>query len=347
MPDATWIWNDADALAQGVLNSFIDASPDVVRIVGLDGRVQWLNREGKRLLQVSEFERLRGQPWASLWPIEARGRVTAALTAAAAGRTGRFEARCPTSAGADRWWETVVTPVSAAGGRIVCYLATSRDITELHGFRTAGATPAPAAVRLDSIQHDLLTPLHGLRGMIALLRGTPLNAEQQAMLNSVCASADALATALDVEEEPVAAAAPDVAGRTTAGRAPQVLVVDDNHVNRTMLRLAFEAVGVRVTDAENGADACDLCAEEVFDLVVMDLQMPVMDGLSALRNIRTRETVQERSRTPVVVFTASGGADCEYASRAAGADAFLTKPLAPATLLSIVSPILEASAAPR
>src|SRR5690606_35041331 len=149
-------------------------------------------------------------------------RVAAALAEAVDGGRGRFDARCPTPDGEDRWWETVVTPVRHPGGRVVCLLATSRDVTELHGYRAAD-TPEPVEVCLQTSRHEVMTPLHGLRGMAALLRGTPLSPDQRAMLNSICASADALTAALAGEAEPEPAPGAELVAAPADGAPLQVL----------------------------------------------------------------------------------------------------------------------------
>lgn len=146
----------------------------------------------------------------------------------------------------------------------------------------------------------------------------------------------------------VAAAEPSTppeapAGHAAApcGRAISVLVVDDHPVNRELLKLALAPTGARVVTAEDGAEACDLWTVDRFDLVVMDLHMPVMDGLSAIRRIRAAEASRGFGRTPVVVFTANATSEKEQASFRAGADHFLTKPLAPSELLATFQTILE------
>jgi CheY-like chemotaxis protein len=104
-----------------------------------------------------------------------------------------------------------------------------------------------------------------------------------------------------------------------------VLVVDDNSVNRLIARRMFERVGAMVAEASDGPDALALLAHTRPDLVLMDLQMPGMDGYEALAILRERE--RGLRRTCVVAFTAHASSDERAAARLAGFDDYLTKPL--------------------
>ncbi|MBU2292476.1 MAG: response regulator [Alphaproteobacteria bacterium] len=114
---------------EGYFAAVAEASQDVMRILSLDGRVEYMNRFGLELLEISDFEQNRGRPWSDLWPAESRCQLLEALEAARAGRVGRFDAFCPTAKGSPRWWLTVVSPVRDQDGRVVRLLATSRDVT--------------------------------------------------------------------------------------------------------------------------------------------------------------------------------------------------------------------------
>jgi CheY-like chemotaxis protein len=91
-----------------------------------------------------------------------------------------------------------------------------------------------------------------------------------------------------------------------------------------------------LTFAENGRRAVDQFSEEPFDLVLMDMFMPVMDGLAATRAIRAMESEQGRPRVPVIALTANAMAQDAEASRAAGCDAHLSKPVSRQKLLSTI-----------
>ena len=108
----------------------IRASRDVVRILTLDGRVEYMNRTGQDLLEITDFETCRGQIWAELWPVESRRRISRALSSARAGECDRFVAPCPTAKGRNRWWSNISTPVRDVNGQMVRVMVTSRDITK-------------------------------------------------------------------------------------------------------------------------------------------------------------------------------------------------------------------------
>lgn len=105
----------------------------------------------------------------------------------------------------------------------------------------------------------------------------------------------------------------------------QVLVVEDNPVNQMVAKSFLERLGCTVTLAENGAVGLAAFEKAQFDLVLMDMQMPVMDGLTATRKIRDFEGW--RPRTPIVALTANAMAGQAERCLAAGMDGFLTKPL--------------------
>ncbi|WP_333591015.1 ATP-binding protein [Brevundimonas sp.] len=121
----------------------------------------------------------------------------------------------------------------------------------------------------------------------------------------------------------VAAAAPvGLAGRS-------ILAADDHEVNRKILRLLLEPHGCRLTLVENGADAVEAAAVERFDAILMDMQMPIMDGLEATRRIHARGA---NTDTPVIALTANAMDVHRAAWDAAGVYAFLTKPIDAAVL---------------
>ncbi len=103
----------------------------------------------------------------------------------------------------------------------------------------------------------------------------------------------------------------------------RVLVAEDNIVNQQVTRRFLERLGCTVELADNGLRAAELCAGSNFDLVLMDVQMPVMDGLTATREIR--RTATGPRRTPIVALTASAMTDELDRCLAAGMDGLLTK----------------------
>jgi PAS domain S-box-containing protein len=105
----------------------------------------------------------------------------------------------------------------------------------------------------------------------------------------------------------------------------RVLVVEDNPVNQKVAQRVLERLGCEVTLADNGAHAIEKFETTTFDLVLMDMQMPVMDGLTATTLIRQREL--GRRRTPIIALTANAMTGEYERCMAAGMDGFLAKPL--------------------
>lgn len=111
----------------------------------------------------------------------------------------------------------------------------------------------------------------------------------------------------------------------------RVLVVEDNRVNQRVVTKMLESLGVESEVAEDGAEALARVAEQHFDAIFMDCQMPVMDGYEASRSIRDHEA-QAGGHVPIIGLTANAMPDDRERCLAAGMDDYLTKPLRKATL---------------
>jgi CheY-like chemotaxis protein len=103
-----------------------------------------------------------------------------------------------------------------------------------------------------------------------------------------------------------------------------VMVVDDNEDLREMLRYMVERLGYRVVEAENGRVAVELVRHRCPDLILMDLSMPVMDGLAATRLLRQTEEVRH---VPIVAISANRRELSQDEALAAGCNEYLTKPV--------------------
>ncbi len=104
----------------------------------------------------------------------------------------------------------------------------------------------------------------------------------------------------------------------------RVLVAEDNPMNQRLMQAMLTKAGFEVVVAENGARAVEACTRDRFDIVLMDLQMPEMDGFEAFAQIRARP---ETARLPVVALTAHALVEDQRRVEAAGMDGFLTKPV--------------------
>jgi len=111
-----------------------------------------------------------------------------------------------------------------------------------------------------------------------------------------------------------------------APELPLILVVDDSPINQTLMMAMLLRWGINPLLAADGAEAVALACEHEFDLIFMDLQMPVLDGLEATAQIRRFELEHARSRTPVVAYTVSPIASDLSALNRLGLDAALPKP---------------------
>jgi len=123
----------------------------------------------------------------------------------------------------------------------------------------------------------------------------------------------------------------------------RILLADDHPANRKVIEIMLASVEAELTSVENGRLAVDAFESQTFDLVLMDMQMPVMDGLAAVRAIRDLERSETRARTPVLMLTANALAEHVAAGRDAGADGHLAKPITLATLLAAVSGVMASN----
>ncbi|MBS0296951.1 MAG: response regulator [Proteobacteria bacterium] len=125
-------------------------------------------------------------------------------------------------------------------------------------------------------------------------------------------------------------------------RPLRVLLAEDHHINQRVVELILAPAGVELTKVENGADALHALSLAEFDLVLMDMQMPVMDGVAATRAIRALEAAApHRPRTPVVMLSANAMRQHREEAFAAGADLHLAKPVTAASLLGALDQALD------
>ena len=116
-----------------------------------------------------------------------------------------------------------------------------------------------------------------------------------------------------------------------------VLIAEDNDVNREILVTMLKGAGCRILQARNGLEALQLSANEHYDIILMDVQMPEMDGIAATRSIRARELSLGLPRKPVLALTANALADDKANCLAAGMDDYLTKPFMRRQILELMA----------
>ena len=147
------------------------------------------------------------------------------------------------------------------------------------------------------------------------------------------APAELLAAACGTREEAVATSTPHPA---------RVLVAEDNAINRHFVLRLLEKRGYEPVGVANGQEALEALARQTFDVVLMDVEMPVMDGLSATRRIRQIELASPlASRLPIVALTARAMKGDPEICAAAGMDSYLAKPIHGADLLHMLAKISQ------
>jgi CheY-like chemotaxis protein len=120
--------------------------------------------------------------------------------------------------------------------------------------------------------------------------------------------------------------------------AMRVLFVEDNEVNRRVVKEMLRAGGLDMAEAEDGAAGLRMIDENEYDLVLMDLRMPGMDGLTAIRHIRAR--ADAKAKVPVIVITADAGSTIDADCREAGADDLVLKPVSMAVLFEKIGALV-------
>ena len=142
---------------------------------------------------------------------------------------------------------------------------------------------------------------------------------------------------VDLPWRPAEPQADAAAGDETAPSGLKVLVAEDNPTNRKVAELMLAAMGAEAECVENGKLAVEAVRGTDYDIALMDLQMPVMDGLEAIRAIRGEEASSGRPRLPIVVVSANVAPEHMAASSAAGADGHVGKPIRPEELFSAIA----------
>jgi two-component system sensor histidine kinase RpfC len=192
------------------------------------------------------------------------------------------------------------------------------------------AAYAPSLILLPREPRAALAP--PLRSRFVAVLSLPFgNAEATAALR--------IAGMGDAEEQDEA---PLPAKSKNPGRKYAVLVADDNRTNQKVIAKILERAGHEPTIVDNGERALDALTQHDFDLVLMDVNMPVMNGIEAVKLYRFYAL--GKKRVPVVALTADATPEMSARCTEAGMDACVTKPVEPARLLQIVEAMVEASA---
>lgn len=116
-----------------------------------------------------------------------------------------------------------------------------------------------------------------------------------------------------------------------------IMTVDDSASLRMAIRIALTGAGYAVTEASDGAEGLAKATATRFDLIVTDLNMPVMDGLTMIRELRAKPA---GAGVPIIFLTTESDADIKQQAKAAGATGWLTKPFEPDQLVRVVKKVL-------
>ncbi len=116
----------------------------------------------------------------------------------------------------------------------------------------------------------------------------------------------------------------------------RVLTVDDSKTMRDMVGFTLRSAGYEVMEAEDGVRALSLLAGTQVDLVITDINMPNMDGVTLVKELRARPAFKS---TPILILTTEGGDAKKAQGRAAGATGWIVKPFAPDKLLQVVDKV--------
>jgi signal transduction histidine kinase/CheY-like chemotaxis protein len=137
---------------------------------------------------------------------------------------------------------------------------------------------------------------------------------------------------------------PDPTGADAIADQPiRLLVAEDNPVNQLVITTLLQQVGIHPIMVNDGGEAVEAWASQDWDVILMDMQMPVMDGLTATRAIREQERLKGRPRTPIVALTANAMSHHIAEYRAAGMDEFVSKPIHINKLIEAISLCLNDS----
>jgi CheY-like chemotaxis protein/PAS domain-containing protein len=344
-------------LARDRLRDAIDAIPEGVVFLDNDGRyILWnkryaeiyhrsadLFRPGARLADTLRVGVARGD-----YP-EAIGREEEWLAQRIAklqSPTGqRHEQRL-----ADGRWLMIEERRTSDGGVIGLRV----DITEMkaqaetlaHALARAEAASRAKSEFMADMSHELRTPLNGVLGLGQALQSMSMDDHQRNLLVEMMASASRLDQLvnglLDFERaEAPSVPAPAPVQAAADPDALRVLLADDNPTNRRVIELMLGAADVDVVSVENGAQAVAAWRAGRFDLILMDLRMPVMDGIEAIRTIRADEDARALPRSPIIVLSANTAAVDKEASAKAGADDHLGKPVRAEELIGAISAALK------
>lgn len=148
-------------LSAETLAAVFERSVDCIKLIGIDGKVRWMNANGLCAMEIDDLCVIENSNWSEMWPTEVQGQIQAGLIGAATGNVVRFNAFCPTTKGNPRWWNVSITRVDDAQQRPAGYLAVSRDITDFELARRS------LEISVDEMRHRVRNTYAMIGGLLA------------------------------------------------------------------------------------------------------------------------------------------------------------------------------------
>lgn len=183
--------------------------------------------------------------------------------------------------------------------------------------------------------HELNTPLNAIMGYSELLKGeNNLTREQKKQMNTISEHSALLKKRIEnlLMDQEISRIYKIDSKRDNG--LEKILVVDDVTINRTLLKIILKRNGYDVTEAKNGMESIEKLTEEWFDMILMDLSMPVMDGLEATDKIRNMKG--EKATIPIIAVTANSLYNSDKELKDKGFNGLLKKPFKEGELISII-----------
>ena len=243
------------------------------------------------------------------------------------------------------------------GGRTIAQVAVASDITERkraedewkRAKEAAEAASRAKSEFLANLSHEICTPMNGILGMNQLLIETSLDEHQRRYAEVARDSARSLLSVLNDILARVPGPAPPRVPANPRGaeqhprRAARLLLVEDNRTNQEVALGVLRQLGYGAVDvAGDGRQALEMLEKAEYDLILMDCQMPGMDGYEATRRIRQRSAQVCHQRLPIVAMTAHALAGDRDRCLEAGMDDYLAKPVDPKILAGVLEKWLPA-----
>lgn len=202
----------------------------------------------------------------------------------------------------------------------------------------AGRSGATPCLRLGGTPADLTLGASGAAGGVDVLADLPWPAPEEALVGALHAAACFAPGAAEPPKAEPAGAAGAVGVRERRGGL-HILVAEDNPVNRRVTARLLERAGFRATLVESGEDALDALAQEAFDAVLLDINMPGLSGLDVVKLYRMG--AMDQPRLPILALSADATVETKEAALAAGIDVYLTKPVEPGRLIATIEASID------